>query len=190
MDGTNFKPQKLDGFEPTEDEDDQCAAARAGLPKRKTFNFTLRQEVCLDTVREILSMYMNADARHWHAALEFTEMHLGEAVSASFVAHVTNLLRALRLERSCPFNYLTFGCKHITSDELAMMSALRTACLGPGYEYEDALSYLAQSGRYAKLDRAVMALAGLLGDPDGEGASAERRDGVQDAFRRPSSKLH
>jgi hypothetical protein len=166
MDQNDVKSQKLDGAAlPHHSEDDQCAAARAGLPRRETFKFNLQEEVCLDVVRELLSMYMTADAQHWHSALEFVEMHLGDTSSAQFVAQATNFVRALRIERSCPFNFLTFGCKHITSDELAMMSALQAARLGPKYEFNDALQYLAQSGSYAQLERTIAQLAELLRDP-------------------------
>lgn len=165
MDQNDFKSQRPSGHSmPHEEDEEQCAGARAGLPSRKKFNFTMREEVCLDVVREILSMHMSADARHWHSAIEFTEMHFGDACAVSFVARATNFVRALRIERNCPFNFLTFGCKHITSDELAMMSALQSARLGPGYEQKETLQYLAQSASFAKLELAVLALAGLLDD--------------------------
>ena len=193
MDHNDFKSQRLDGHDmPQEEEEAQCAGACAGLPKRSAFNFTRCEEVCLDVVREILSMYMSADARHWHSALEFTEMHLGDANSVSFVARVTNLVRALRDERRCPFNFLTFGCKHITGDELAMMSALRTARAGPNYQHKEALQYLAQSASVAKLEMAILQLAGLLKSPDASEACRPAGNAPEKSFaeRHATSKLH
>ena len=177
---SDFKFQRLSRLTLPEESED-CAGARAGLPLRKTFNFTPHEDVYLDVVREILAMYASADARHWHAALEYTEMHFNDACAVSFVARATNFVRGLRAERHCPFNFLTFRCSHITSDELAMMSALQTARHGPEYVHKDALQYLAQSASFNKLERAVRELADLLEAPAAPSA-------LQTSAREPATK--
>ncbi len=142
-------------------EDEGCEAGRAGLPKREAFDFTLAEDVCLDVTREVLSMYMTADARHWHSAVVFAQRHLGQCNAVRLIAEVTTLVMALRLERHSSFNYLTFGCAHITSDELALMSAMQAAG-GQSYELDDALQHLAQSGCCARLRLALDRLRAAL----------------------------
>lgn len=141
---------------------EDCAAQRAGLPKRSSFGLTMHEEVALETVRLLLSTYLTGDARYWDGAIGFAEMNLGEADGMRIVLHATRFVRALQIDREKPFNFLTFGCQHISDDELAMMSALQAARLGPVQELEDALQHLAQDPTYPRLQKSVVELSGAI----------------------------
>lgn len=141
---------------------EDCAAHRAGLPKRSNYELTLPEEVTLEAVRLLLSTYVTADARYWDGAVEFTEVNLGETDGLNILVHVTRFVRALQRDRQGPFNFLTFGCQHISHDELAMISALQAARMGPASEFADAIQHLALAPTCPRLERSVMALSGAV----------------------------
>lgn len=61
MDQSTYKPHGLDGLDLPEG-GDQRAAAKASLPRRHSFKFTLREEVCLCAAHQVFAANMPIDA--------------------------------------------------------------------------------------------------------------------------------
>lgn len=153
-----------------DDNDNLCAAAKAGLPKRSSFAFSAMEDATLDVFRFLLATITTADAHHWNSALDYAEYHLGEEKGAALVMRATQLVRALLHQRRRPFSFLTSGCSHICEDELTLMTAMRIAQTGLGPLFQDTIERLAQSDENARLRRQIIQLSDFL---YGDGRPAE-----------------
>lgn len=194
MSDNDFNSQSFEEFDDSHlEEDVPCAAARAGLPRRQDYGLNLNEDVCLNVVRDLLSMFVTGDARHWDRAMDFCEVHLGESSATQMVAQVSRFVRALRIERTCAFSFLSFGCQHITQDELALISTLQTLQVGSSHDIKDALQYLSQSNSYPRLELATRALSEFLAASKPKGTTVHaKRDLCDQAFSANPrhSKLH
>lgn len=139
-----------------------CAAQRAGLPLREAFDLTCEEETALDVVRLVLSAHASASARFWDSALEHAEMQAGPRLGPALVTQAAALVRALRVERTVPFSFLSFACDHISGDEIDLVSALQTVSLGPDGERAESLGHLVRAATFRRVDQALTDLACVL----------------------------
>jgi hypothetical protein len=90
------------------------------------------------------------------------ESYLGSDEGPLLVARVTGLLRALKCERNGSLCYLSVGCQHVSSDELAIAGILKSTRVKDEAAFERGLTLaLAQSSVSTRTRRAVRALAAL-----------------------------
>lgn len=138
---------------------DDCAGARAGLPLRARYGLTPVEDIALDLVRLMFSAQVTGDARYWFAAMEHAEMQLGSLPGATLSVHVTALMRTVRRDRQVPFSFLSYGCRHICDDEVALVSLWQTMQLGHQADVDDALEHVAQGGPVHRLRACAAVLA-------------------------------
>lgn len=166
MSRSNFNRRTLDDREGEHDEsacggddDHVCAAKRAGLPLRAAYDLNAAEIIMLDVARCILSTYSTGDAHHWDTAINHAEVRVGVDAAGVLAGHVTSFIRALRRERRTPFKFLSFGCTHISYDEIDLISALQAAELGSAEDYEEALSHLTGTQQFPATAAALRALS-------------------------------
>ncbi len=138
---------------------DDCAGARAGLPLRARYGLTPVEEIALDLMRLMFSAQVTGEARYWFAAMDHAETHLGSLPGATLSVHVTALMRTVRCDRQVPFSFLSFGCRHICDDEVALVSLWQTMQLGNQTDVDDALEHVAQGGPVHRLRACAAVLA-------------------------------
>lgn len=136
-----------------------CAGERAGLPLRASYGLAPIEEIGLDLVRLMFSAQVTGEARYWFAAMDHAETHLGSLPGATLCVHVTALMRTVRRDRQVPFSFLSFGCRHICEDEVAILSLLQAIQLGTQADVDDALEHLAQGGPVHGLRACAVVLA-------------------------------
>lgn len=146
----NYGPRRTKRARPPSCSDD-CAGARAGLPLRARYGLNFVEETALDLVRLMFSAQVTGEARYWFAAMEHAEMQLGSLPAAALSVHVTALMRTVRRDRQVPFSFLSFGCRHICDDEVALINLLQTMELGDSADIDDALEHVAQGGPMDRL---------------------------------------
>lgn len=123
-----------------------CAGERAGLPLRASYGLAPIEDMTIDLVRLMFSAQVTGEARYWFAAMDHSGTHLGSLPGATLCVHVTALMRTVRRDRQVPFSFLSFGCRHICEDEVAIVSLLQAVQLGTQVDVDDALEHLAQGG--------------------------------------------
>lgn len=123
-----------------------CVGEQAGLPRRAEFGLTPAEDMILDITRLVLSSHVAPEAGYRKAAVDYAEACFGCEPGATLAAHVAVLVRMIRRERRHPFSFLSFGCRHITPDEEALVSLLQTISFGHDRDIDDALAHLAQGG--------------------------------------------
>lgn len=153
---SGFKRGKHDGEEHCEGD---CAGARAGLELRASHSLTPVEDMTLDLVRLLLSAQVTGEARYWFVAMDHAEMNLGSLPAATLCVHVTALVRTVRRDRRAPFSFLSFGCRHICDDEVALISLLQAVQLGSQADVDDALEHVAQGGPVHRLRASAAVLA-------------------------------
>lgn len=136
-----------------------CAGARAGLPSRAAYDLSELEDITLDVARLLLSAQVSGLAHFWETAMEHAETHLSSLPGATLNVHVMALMRTLRRDRTTPFTFLSFGCTHISGDEVALISLLQAMQLGSQLDVDDALEHLAQGGPVDGLRAAAVLLA-------------------------------
>jgi len=139
--------------------DADCVGARSGLDLRASHGLTPIEDMALDLVRLLLSAQVTGEARYWFAAMDHAETNLGSLPAATLCVHVTALVRAVRRDRRAPFSFLSFGCRHICDDEIAVISLLQALQLGSQADVDDALAHLAQGGPVQGLSACSTVLA-------------------------------
>ena len=107
--------------------EDVCAGHALGFPLRAELGFLPIENITLDVFRCLCDVYTSGSAQPWEIAIKIAEENLGAAEGPLLVARVTALLRALRAERKLGFSYLSIGCQHVSSDELAVAGVLKAA---------------------------------------------------------------
>lgn len=138
---------------------DDCAGARSGLPLRARYGLNFVEETALDLLRLMFSAQVTGEARYWFVAMEHAEMQLGSLPAATLSVHVTALMRTVRRDRQVPFSFLSFGCRHICDDEVAVVNLLQAMQLGDSADVDDALEHVAQGGPVDRLRACAAVLA-------------------------------
>lgn len=136
-----------------------CAGEREGLPLRASYGLTPIEDMTLDLVRLMFSAQVTGEVRYWFAAMDHAEMNLGSLPGATLCVHATALMRTVRRDRQVPFSFLSFGCRHICEDEVAIVSLLQAVQLGSQPDVDDALEHLAQGGPVHGLRACAVVLA-------------------------------
>jgi hypothetical protein len=136
-----------------------CAGERAGLPLRASYGLTPVEDIALDLVRLLLSAQVTGEARYWFAAMDYAEVNLGSLPASTLCVHVTALVRTVRRDRQVPFSFLSFGCRHICDDEVALVSLLQAMQLGCQADLDDALDHVTQGGPVHALRACAAVLA-------------------------------
>lgn len=123
-----------------------CVGEQAGLPRRAEFGLSPAEDMILDITRLVLSAHVAPEAGYRKAAVDYAEACFGGEPGTTLAAHVAVMVRMIRRERRHPFSFLSFGCRHITTDEEALVSLLQTISFGNDSDISDALEHLAQGG--------------------------------------------
>jgi hypothetical protein len=108
------------------EEDGVCAGHALGFPLRSDLGFLPIEDITVDLFRCVCDVYASGSAKPWEIAMTMAEERLGPSEGPHFVALVTALLRALRIERKTGFSYLSIGCNHISPDELTVAGLLKS----------------------------------------------------------------
>jgi hypothetical protein len=93
------------------------------------------ERLALDVMRFVCAGFATGDAEHWDAAHDLAEECLGLIDGPSLVARGATLLRAVRSDRTAPFQFLSAKCpdcrEHISRCEAQLMALVRLARRGP-----------------------------------------------------------
>ena len=138
---------------------DECAGARAGFPLRSALGLTAIEDITLDMVRLILSSHVSGESRFWDTAMDFAEVNLGALPGTTLLVHVAAVVRMVRRERQVPFSFLSFGCRHVSDDEAALIGLLQAVQMGTQDDVNDTLEQLAQGGPVQGMRSAAVILA-------------------------------
>ena len=85
------------------------------------------QVLALSITRFIAAGYMTQDVACWDAACQCAEEVLGPAHPSRLVAALIGVMRALRTERTQPWQFMPATCCRVTRDEISLLRALGQA---------------------------------------------------------------
>ena len=141
-----------------------------------TFGFTPFENRALDLTRLIFDMHRSGDKNPWFAAMDLAESTEGPFEGPHLVARVTALVRALLTERDRPYDYMSPGCMHLSSDEADLMRFVRLARTGPFGEFRVAAQALTGRDHVCRMLATAMSLA----QPAAARKAASERGGGED----------
>lgn len=127
-------------------------------------------DVCADDA-EILALcvsrfiaagYMTGDVACWDAAYDGAERKLGPIQGRRFVAIVTGLMRAIRIERQRDWSFMPATCCRVTPHEGELMAAIAVARTGRLEDIREAAAGLVGLPHAPLVEEALREVAGGL----------------------------
>jgi hypothetical protein len=134
----------------------------APLPKLTEVCTDEAEVLALTITRFIAAGYMTQDVACWDAGHQCAEEALGFVNGPQLVAAMAGVMRALRVERQGPWQFMPATCCRVTQDEVSLLTALTQARVADATALATSMRVLTGQDEAPRLTAALRAAAETL----------------------------